>query len=43
MIGEKVCENCGKKYYGTSRARFCSIKCRVANHRKERGETKRTE
>jgi hypothetical protein len=37
MIEEKKCEyrECGKKFYGTKRAKFCSDKCRVANWRKK--------
>jgi hypothetical protein len=36
MIKEKQCNNkeCGKTFYGTKRAKFCSDKCRVTNWRK---------
>jgi hypothetical protein len=35
MIEKKQCENkeCGKDFYGTKRAKFCSDKCRVTNWR----------
>ena len=35
MITDVKCENCGKKFHGTARAKFCSGKCRVASHRKK--------
>jgi hypothetical protein len=36
MIKKKKCNNkeCGKYFYGTKRAKFCSDKCRVTNWRK---------
>ena len=36
MIEKKQCNNkeCGKLFYGTKRAKFCSDKCRVTNWRK---------
>ena len=35
MITEVKCEKCGKKFYGTARAKFCSGKCRVSAHRRK--------
>jgi hypothetical protein len=35
MIAEVKCEKCGKKFYGTARAKYCSGKCRVASHREK--------
>jgi|GEM_PF-3387887 len=36
QTGEHTCGTCGQTYFSTSRkSRYCSTKCRVANHRKE--------
>lgn len=33
MIGLVACKHCGKEYYGTPRAQYCSGKCRMAAFR----------
>lgn len=38
-IKEMLCSFCGKKFVGTSRAKFCSSKCRVNSfNMKKRGK-----
>ena len=43
MIEKKACKQCKKKFYGTSRAKFCSGKCRVKSHRLSKNEGKDNE
>jgi len=33
MIGLVACKHCGKEYYGTPRAQYCSGKCRMTAFR----------
>ena len=36
MISIVSCKNCGKEYWATARGEYCSVKCRVASHRKKK-------
>lgn len=36
MISIVSCKNCGKEYWATARGEYCSVKCRVAAHRKKK-------
>ena len=36
MISIVSCKNCGKEYLATARGEYCSVKCRVAAHRKKK-------
>lgn len=36
----KECKYCGKEFYGTKKAVFCSSNCRVYNHNKKKKEAK---
>lgn len=36
MISIASCKNCGKEYWATARGEYCSVKCRVAAHRKKK-------
>lgn len=36
IVADAVCENCGSPMIGSRKGRqFCSVRCRVANHRKK--------
>lgn len=36
----RICENCGASFLGTSKSRFCSNRCRVADFRKKYKKSK---